>query len=86
MARASPAPHAVAPKRPSPAARAKASSKQTPDGLPVHSFQTLLDDLATLIRNTLVPNLAGAPGWTQDTEVTPLQTRAFELLATHPMP
>ena len=29
-------------------ARAKAAAKQTPDGLPVHSFRTLLADLGTL--------------------------------------
>jgi hypothetical protein len=76
----------VSPKEPSPSARAKANGKKTPDGLPVHSFQTLLSDLATLTRNTIVPNIAGAPGWTQDAEPTPLQIRAIDLLATHPMP
>jgi hypothetical protein len=76
----------VAPKRPSPSAKAKAKSKTTPDGLPVHSFQTLLDDLATLTRNTIVPNLSGAPGWQQDTEPTALQIKILDLLATHPMP
>ena len=45
-ARASP----VSPARPSPSARAKAGRKRTPGGLPVHSFQTLLADLATLTR------------------------------------
>lgn len=76
----------VAPKQPSRSAKAKAKSKKTPDGQPVHSFRTLLDDLATLTRNTIVPNIAGAPGWQQDAEPTPLQTRAFDLLASHPMP
>lgn len=76
----------VSPKEPSPSARAKANSKKTPDGLPVHSFQTLLDDLSTLSRNTIVPKLAGAPGWQQDTEPTALQTKIIELLANHPMP
>jgi YD repeat-containing protein len=76
----------VSPKKPSPSARAKANGKTPPDGLPVHSFQTLLGDLATLTRNTIMPKLAGAPGWTQDSEPTPLQIRAIELLATHAMP
>lgn len=76
----------VAPKQPSRSAKAKAQTKKTPEGQPVHSFRTLLDDLATLTRNTIVPNIAGAPGWQQDAEPTPLQTRALELLATHPMP
>jgi hypothetical protein len=69
-----------------PSARAKANGKKTPDGLPVHSFQTLLDDLATITRNTIVPKPPGAPGWQQDTEPTALQTKILELLATHPMP
>ncbi len=32
-------------------ARAKDRTNQTEDGLPVHSFRTLLDDLATLAKN-----------------------------------
>jgi len=76
----------VSPKEPSPSARAKAVSKKTPDGLPVHSFQTLLGDLATITRNTIVPDLPGAPGWQQDTEPTALQTKILDLLASHPMP
>jgi transposase len=76
----------VSPKEPSPSARAKANGKKTPGGLPVHSFQTLLADLATITRNTIVPKLPGATGWQQDTEPTALQTKILELLATHPMP
>lgn len=79
-------PDPVAPKQPSPSAKAKAKTKTTPDGLPVHSFQTLLDDLATLTRNTIVPDIPGAPGWQQDTEPTALQAKILDLLATHPMP
>ena len=37
----------------SPAARRKAATKQTEDGMTVHSFRTLLADLATLTRNTV---------------------------------
>ena len=37
----------VSPATPSDSAHAKASTKKTPDGLPVHSFRTLLSDLAT---------------------------------------
>jgi transposase len=76
----------VSPKEPSPSARAKANGKKTPGGLPVDSFQTLLADLATITRNTIVPKLPGATGWQQDTEPTALQTKILELLATHPMP
>ncbi len=43
----------VAKARVSTAARNKANRKRTPDGQPVHSFRTLLQDLATLTRNTV---------------------------------
>jgi hypothetical protein len=47
----------VAKAQPSPAARHKASSKRTVatdgDPVPVHSFRTLLGDLATLTRNVV---------------------------------
>src|SRR5215469_7863195 len=38
----------------SPAAVTKQTTGQTEDGLPVHSFRSLLADLATLVRNTVV--------------------------------
>lgn len=76
----------VAPKKPSASARAKARSKMTADGWPVHSFQTLLDDLATLTRNTIMPEIAGAVGWSQDAVPTPLQAKILDLLANQPMP
>ena len=43
----------VAPAQVSPAAKNKAASRQTADGHPVHSFRTLLQDLATLTRNVV---------------------------------
>jgi len=43
----------VAKAQPSPAAKRKAKTKRTDDGLPVHSFRSLLADLATLTRNTV---------------------------------
>jgi hypothetical protein len=45
-------PSPVAKTRPSPAAKRKAKTKRTDDGLPLHSFRTLLADLGTLIRNS----------------------------------
>ena len=70
----------VAPAQRSPRAKAKAATKRTEDGWPVHSFQTLLADLATLTQNQVRP--LGADGVTLDilTTPTPLQQRAFELL------
>lgn len=77
-----PRPDPVAPKRPSASARAKARTKRTLDGQPVHSFQSLLADLATLTRNTIVPDLPGAPGWEQNSQPTPIQKKALDLIAT----
>jgi transposase len=42
----------VAPARRSEAAEAKVASHELPDGTPAHSFHTLLDELATIVRNT----------------------------------
>jgi len=74
----------VAPAQRSKAARRKAATKRTADGLPVHSFQSLLAELATFTRNTMA--MADAP---HDTfllypQQTPTQLRAFELLAVQP--
>ena len=44
----------VSPKKPSPSAARKARTKKTLDGAPVHSFQTLLADLSTIVRNSIV--------------------------------
>jgi hypothetical protein len=43
----------VAPAKVSAAAKNKAASRRTVDGYPVHSFPTLLQDLATLARNVV---------------------------------
>ena len=76
----------VAKAEPSPAAQRKAARKRTDpvDGepLPVHSFHTLLGDLATLTRNVVrfgrdrLTALLTTP--------TPTQRRAFDLLALTP--
>jgi len=69
----------VAPARRSTAAEKKASSKQLDDGTPVHSFHTLLEELATIVRNTCrVPQTASTfPMLTIPNE---LQLRARELI------
>lgn len=67
----------VAPAKRSPKALHKAQSKRTEDGFPVHSFQTLLADLATVAKNTAVMNQTTMQIITTP---TPLQQRALELL------
>ena len=66
------------------AARAKAAGKRTADGLPVHSFQTLLADLATLTRNRVQPAAEGAVAADVLASPTPLQAEAFRLLNLRP--
>jgi transposase len=64
----------------SPAAIRKQTTGLTADGLPVHSFRTLLADLATLARNTIVTAVAPNLPLTVFTRPTTVQQRAFELL------
>ena len=70
----------VAPAARSPRAQAKAATKQTPGGLPVHSFATLLADLGTICLNTIAPADPALPGFRLVTTPTALQRQAFELL------
>jgi len=42
--------------------------------------------LATITRNTIVPNMVGAPGWQQDAEPTPQQAKIIQLLINHTRP
>ena len=62
------------------AAIAKQTFGTTPDGLPVHSFQSLLADLATLARNTVVTALNPDHEFTLHTRPTPIQQKALQLL------
>jgi len=71
----------VAPAQRSESAEQKAISKLTADGLPVHSFRTLLADLATLTRNRIrmgerVFDMLATP--------TAVQQQALELLQVRP--
>ena len=70
----------VAPAQRSPAAQAKAAHKCTADGTPVHSFQTLLSDLATICRNRIQPDVAGAGTFEKMTQPTTFQGQALALL------
>jgi Transposase DDE domain len=64
----------------SPAALTKQTTGQTEDGLPVHSFRSLLADLATLTRNTLITAIDPERSFTLTTRPTPLQQKALDLL------
>ena len=68
----------VAPAKVSAAAKAKAASRKTADGHPVHSFRTLLQDLATLTRNTV--RLGDALPAAMLATPTPLQQEVFDKL------
>jgi hypothetical protein len=71
----------VAPARASASAQRKKASRVTADGLPVHSFDTLLRELGTRCRNTCrIPSDPDGFSFQQLTEATPLQRRAFQLL------
>jgi Transposase DDE domain len=73
-------PSPVAPAQRSPSALAKAATKATPGGGPVHSLATLLDDLATIAANRIQP-AGGLPPFTVITTPTPLQRQAFDFLS-----
>ena len=73
-------PSPVAPATRSPHALAKAAAKRTEDNLPVHSFDTLLGDLATICLNQIQPADAALPGFRLVTTPTPIQRRTFDLL------
>jgi hypothetical protein len=74
----------VAPIEPSPAAAAKRGRKRTQDGLPAHSFQSLLRDLATCTLNQATLAIGKAGSVALVARPTPVQARAFELLGTNP--
>ncbi|MCL0036887.1 IS1634 family transposase [Thermodesulfovibrionales bacterium] len=71
----------VAPAQRSAKAKRKATSKRTEqDDLPVHSFQTLLADLATIVKNQIQPLIPGSPTFDKLTIPTYVQQKALDLL------
>jgi transposase len=70
----------VAPAQPSPAALRKLAA----NGLPVHSFQSLLRDLATCTLNEMTTTLNPGYSFTLVATPTPTQAQAFSLLAVDP--
>jgi hypothetical protein len=74
----------VAPAQPSPAALRKRASKLTANGGPVHSFHSLLRDLATCTLNEMTTTLNAAYSFTLVATPTPIQAQAFRLLDVDP--
>ena len=71
----------VAKARPSASVQRKKAQRTTSDGLGVHSFSTLLEDLGTLCRNRCRILADGSDNsFTQDTQPTPLHARVLKLL------
>jgi len=61
-------------------AERKAATKRTHDGLPVHSFRSLLADLATVTRNTMAMAQSPQATFVLYPKLTSAQDRAFQLL------
>ena len=76
----------VLPAKPSEAAKAKRSTHRTEDGLEVHSFETLMAELASRGRSSYrIKSDPLGPSFNQVSELTPVQARAFELLGLFPV-
>jgi hypothetical protein len=70
----------VAPAQRSTSAKLKARTKQTADGTKVHSFQTLIGDLATIVQNRIQPVDKSIAVFDVLTQPTVIQQRALDLL------
>jgi len=77
-------PSVVAKARRSAEALTKETTGRTADGLRVHSFRSLLADLATLTRSTVSTALNENYTFTVDTRPTPIHNKAFQLLGVNP--
>ena len=64
-------------------AKDKDAAKRSEDGLPLHSFRTLLQDLATVAYNIAHTSLNPKAKIVITTRPTPLQDKAFKLLGVH---
>ena len=65
-------------------AKAKDASKTADDGLPLHSFRTLLKDLGTLAYNVTHTHASPNTKIVMTTRPTPLQAKAFSMLNLNP--
>lgn len=76
----------VLPAKPSASVQRKKQQRHTDDGLPVHSFDTLLAALATRCRHYhRLKSDPDVPAFAQLTERNALQQRAFELVTAFPV-
>lgn len=76
----------VAPAKPSASAKHKKVARVTEHGGPIHSFTTLMAELGTRCRHRCRLNLdPQSPTVVQDTQPTPLQARALELICLLPV-
>ena len=76
----------VAPARQSASAKRKKTSRRTPNGFPVHSFDTLMKELGTRCRNLCrIKSDPSCPTFRQLTEPTRVQVRALQLLGLYPV-
>jgi transposase len=62
------------------AGKRKVATKRTDDGLPVHSFRSLIADLATVTRNTMTISKLEDATFVLYPKLTAVQQRAFEIL------
>jgi len=76
----------VAPAKPSTAAKYKKAARFTENGMPIHSFKTLMAEMGTRCRHRCrMKSDPECPPIFQDTDPTPLQTRARELIRLLPV-
>jgi hypothetical protein len=76
----------VGPARRSERAEAKALTKRDDAGEPVHSFKSLMRDLATIAKNRIQPKVSGASPFQIITRPTSFQQRALDLLGVNLLP
>jgi transposase len=76
----------VLPAQPSEAAKAKRRTHRTEDGIEVHSFETLMAELASRGRSSYrIKSDPLGPSFKQVSDLTPVQARAYELLGLFPV-
>jgi len=76
----------ISPAKPSESVKQKKATHQTEDGLPIHSFETLMDALATRCRVTnKIKSDEMALAFNELPDPTPIQAKAFELLGLLPV-